>query len=105
LDSSNSDLLIKLTTDTKTYEATLSGTSNKILKTPDKDLPKLKALRRAQVTSFIDDRPSERYKVLSYFIDVSAIQKSESELKKLISSVDNDLERNIKSLSDANYHF
>ena len=101
LGASNTDLLIKLKTDTGTYEATLSS-SNKILKNPDKGIPKLKALRRAQVTSFIEDRPSERYKVLSYFIDVSAIQKSESELKKLISSVEHDLERNIKSLSDAN---
>jgi len=100
LGSNNTDLLIKLKTDSKTYEATLSA-SNKILKNPDKDLPKLKALRRAQVTSFIEDRPSERYKVLSYFIDVSGIQKSESELKKLINTVENDLERNIKSLSDA----
>lgn len=101
LGASNTDLLIKLKTDTGIYEATLSS-SNKILKNPDKGMPKLKALRRAQVTSFIEDRPSERYKVLSYFIDVSAIQKSESELKKLISSVEHDLERNIKSLSDAN---
>lgn len=102
LGANNSDFLVKLKTDTNTYEATLSGTANKILKSPDKDLPKLKSLRRAQVTSFIEDRPSERYKVLSYFIDVSAVQKSESELKKLINSVENDLERNVKSLSDAN---
>ncbi|MBX2896381.1 MAG: hypothetical protein KF763_13110 [Cyclobacteriaceae bacterium] len=101
LGASNTELLIKLTTDNGVYEATLSG-SNKILKNPDKGQPKLKALRRAQVTSFIEDRPSERYKVLSYFIDVSGIQKSESELKKLISTLENDLERNVKSLSDAN---
>lgn len=102
LGASNSDLLIRLKTDTGTYEATLANTSNKILKNPEGGLPKLKALRRAQITSFIDDRPSERYKVLSYFIDVSGIQKSESELKRLISSLEGDLERNVKSLSDAN---
>lgn len=101
LGASNTELLIKLTTDIGVYEATLSG-SNKVLKNPDKGQPKLKALRRAQVTSFIEDRASERYKVLSYFIDVSGIQKSESELKKLISTLDIDLDRNVKSLTEAN---
>lgn len=102
LGAKNSDLLIRLTTDTQTFKATLSSSSNKIIKDPNKDLPKLKALRRAQVTSFIEDTPSERYKVLSYFIDVSNIQRSESELKKLINTLETDLEQNVKSLSDAN---
>ncbi|NOT76998.1 MAG: hypothetical protein HOP08_18905 [Cyclobacteriaceae bacterium] len=102
LGSKNSDLLIKLTTDTQVFQTTLSSSSNKLTKDPNKGQPKLKALRRAQVTSFIEDTPSERYKVLSYFIDVSNIQKSESELKKLINTLEEDLERNVKSLSDAN---
>src|SRR5690606_34311072 len=52
-------------------------------------------------TSFIEDTPSARYKVLSSFIDVTNIQKSEAELKKLITSLDKELGQNKKSLSDA----
>ncbi len=103
LGASNSDLLIELKTDTQTYKATLSAGSNKIIKNPSTDLPKLKALRRAQITSFIEDSPSERYKVLSSFIDVSNIQKSEAELKKLITSLDRDYGQNTKSLTDAKH--
>lgn len=66
-------------------------------------MPKLKALRRAQITSFIEDTPSARYKVLSSFIDVSNIQKSEAELKKLITSLDREYGQNRKSLSDAKH--
>lgn len=102
LGTNNSDVLLRLKTDEGNFEATLSNSSNKVLKNPTTGTPKLKALRRAQVTQFIEDRPSERYKVLSYFIDVSAIQKSEAELKKLLTSLESDLERNVKSLSDAN---
>jgi recombinational DNA repair ATPase RecF len=101
LGANNSDLLVELKTDTQTYKATLSANSNKIIKEPSNDLPKLKALRRAQITSFIEDTPSARYKVLSSFIDLSNIQKSEAELKKLIASLDRELGQNKKSLSDA----
>ena len=103
LGASNSDLLIELKTDTQTFKATLSAGSNKIIKNPSTDLPKLKALRRAQITSFIEDSPSERYKVLSSFIDVSNIQKSEAELKKLITALDRDYGQNTKSLTDAKH--
>ncbi len=98
-----SDLLIELKTDIQTFKATLSATSNKIIKSPNTDLPKLEALRRAQITSFIEDAPSERYKVLSSFIEVSNIQKAEAELKKLIASLVSDLGQNTKSLTDANH--
>ncbi len=101
LGANNSDLLIELKTDSKSYKATLSANSNKIIKNPSDNLPKVKALRRAQITSFIEDTPSERYKVLSSFIDVSNIQKSEGELKKLITTLDKELRQNSKSLSDA----
>jgi len=101
LGANNSDLLIELKTDAKTYKATLSPSSSKLIKNPNDDLPKLKALRRAQITSFIEDTPSARYKVLSSFIDVSNIQKSEGELKKLIATLDKEFGQNSKSLSDA----
>jgi hypothetical protein len=101
LGANNSDLLIELKTDAQTFKATLSSNSNKIIKNPTDGLPKVKALRRAQITSFIEDTPSARYKVLSSFIDVSNIQKSEGELKKLITSLDRELGQNRKSLSDA----
>ena len=101
LGSSNSDLLIQLQTDTQVYKATLSSTANKIVKTPNTGLPKLSALRRSQITSFIEDPPSKRYEVLSSFIDVSNIQKSESELKKLITATDRDYNASTRSLSDA----
>jgi len=103
LGTKTNELLIELKTDSQTYKATLSATSNKIIKSPNTDLPKLKALRRAQITSFIESTPSDRYKVLSSFIDVSNIQKAESELKKLIVSLDRDFGQNTKSLSDAKH--
>lgn len=103
LGANNSDFLVELKTDTQTYKATLSANSNKIIKNPCIDLPKLKALRRAQITSFIEDTPSARYKVLSSFIDISNIQKAEAELKKLITSLDRDHGQNSKSLSVAKH--
>lgn len=103
LGATNNDLLIELKTDSQTYKATLSASSNKIIKTPNSNLPKLNALRRAQITSFIESPASERYKVLASFIDVSNIQKSEAELKKLILSLDRDFGQNTKSLSDAKH--
>ena len=99
--ANNSDLSIKLQTDSQLFNLSLSDSSNKIIKTPSLGFPQLSALRRAQITSFIDDKPSERYKLLASFIDVSNIQKAESELKKLITSLDRDYNANIKSLSDA----
>lgn len=102
LGANNSDLLVELKTETNKYTATLSANSNKIVKEPSFDLPKVKALRRAQITSFIEDTPSARYKVLSSFIDVSNIQKAEAELKKLISTLDKDYGENNKSRTDAN---
>ena len=99
----NSDLSIKLQTDTQLFDVSLSPSSNKLIKTPNIDLPKLSALRRAQITSFIDDTASERYKLLASFIDVSNIQKSESELKKLINSLEKDYSAYTKSLSDAEF--
>ena len=103
LGTKNNELLIELKTDSQTYKAVLSPTSNKIIKTPTTDLPNLKALRRAQITSFIEDQPSDRYKTLSSFIDVSNIQKSEAELKKLIASLEKEFGQNNKSLSDAKH--
>jgi recombinational DNA repair ATPase RecF len=101
LDSKACDFLIELETDSQTFKATLASTSNNVIKNPSSGLPKLQALRRAQITKFIEEAPSERYKVLSSFIDVSNIQKSENELKKLISSLDREYGQNAKSLTDA----
>lgn len=103
LGAKSTDLLIELKTDSQTYKATLSDTSKKIIKTPSTDLPKLEALRRSQITAFIESSASERYKVLASFIDVSNIQKSETELKKLITSLDKDLGQNTKSFTDAKH--
>ena len=103
LDAKISDFIIELKTENQTFKATLSDTGKKIIKKPDTDLPKVEALRRSQITSFIESAPSKRYEVLSSFIDVSNIQKSESELKKLISSLEKDLGQNTKSLSDAKH--
>lgn len=97
----NSDLLIELKTDTDTFKATLSATGRKLEKKPNSNLPKVEALRRSQITNLIESNPSKRYEALSSFIDVSEIQKGETELKKLIASLTNDLEKNIKSRADA----
>jgi recombinational DNA repair ATPase RecF len=101
LGSKSSDLLIELVTDKGTYKATLASSSNRFVKSPNSNLPKLKSLRRAQITSFIEDQPSERYKVISSFIDVSGVQKSENELKRLILNLEQNLLSSSKSLSVA----
>lgn len=98
----SSDLLIKLTTDKEEYQATMSPTSNKLLKSPPSGQPKLRALRRKHITSFIDNTPGDRYKTLSAFIDVTNIQKSEAELRKLVSSLEKDLNANVVSVTEAN---
>lgn len=100
LDSSTSDLSIKLVTDTSSFSASLSA-SNKIVKNPPTGAPKLNALRRSKITTFIEAPASEKYKVLSTFIDVSNISKSESELKKLILLLDRDYTTSVGSLSSS----
>lgn len=100
LGSSSEDLAIKLVTDTETYSATMSAT-NKIIKNPTIGLPKLNALRRSQITTFIEDTASKRYEVLSSFIDVSNITKSETELKKLIATLEKENIKNSGGLTSA----
>ena len=100
LGSSSEDLSIKLVTDIETYSATMSAT-NKIIKNPTIGLPKLNALRRSQITTFTEDTASKRYEVLSSFIDVSNITKSETELKKLIATLDKENIKNSGGLTSA----
>lgn len=46
--------------------------------------PKIEILRRSQILGLIDASPSERYKAIARFIDVSGVEDSEKNLVRLI---------------------
>lgn len=60
----------------------LSGKN--IVVTPDSGRPKLAIMRRKQMLDFVEATEGERYAAFAKFIDISAFEQSEANLKKLI---------------------
>lgn len=74
-----SDLLVELKAANGGWAATLSGKN--ITVTPNTGYPMLRVLRRAQLSAFVDEAPSERYKRIKEFIETPGIEKSEQSLR------------------------
>lgn len=51
-------------------------------------LPNISVLRRSQLLQLLQDTPANRYAVIRPFIDISPIEASENELRKLITEID-----------------
>ena len=54
---------------------------------PEASRPRLKIMRRKQMLEFVEAKPGERYIAIAGFIDISAFEKSEESLKKLIADI------------------
>jgi energy-coupling factor transporter ATP-binding protein EcfA2 len=87
---SPNDVLVKLESTTGICSATFSK-KGAVLNPPDEQ-PRIEVLRRSQILSLIEAKPSERYSAISHFIDVSAVEKSETTLRQLIKSIENNTE-------------
>lgn len=51
-------------------------------------MPNISVLRRSQLLQLLQDTPANRYAVIRPFIDISAVEASENELRKLIAEID-----------------
>jgi energy-coupling factor transporter ATP-binding protein EcfA2 len=87
---SPNDVLVKLESSTGSCSATLSKKG--VMLNPPDEQPRIEVLRRSQILSLIEAKASERYHAISHFIDVSAVEKSESALRQLIRTIENDSE-------------
>lgn len=56
--------------------------------TPAAGMPNISVLRRSQLLQLLQDTPANRYAVIRPFIDISPIEASEGELRKLITEID-----------------
>lgn len=75
----SSDLLVELKAANDSWTATLSGKNITVY--PNTGYPQLRVLRRAQLSAFVDEAPSERYKRIKEFIETPGIEKSEQSLR------------------------
>lgn len=55
---------------------------------PAAGMPNISLLRRSQLLQLLQDTPANRYAVIRPFIDISPIEASENELRKLITEID-----------------
>lgn len=60
----------------------LSGKN--VVVTPESGRPRLAIMRRKQMLDFVEATPGERYTAIAKFIDISAFEQSEANLKKLV---------------------
>lgn len=93
LDSSPDDVEISLTASTGLFSAKYNATGTKLVKTPPAGIPSLRQLRRRQITRLIDAAPSDRFKELQDYIDVSSISKCEDTLRSLEKTTDSTLNK------------
>ena len=81
LNSKTADVSISLQTTIGTFTAQLNPNGTTFTKNPADGLPKVRQMRRKQVTKLLDAEPSERYTELQEYIDVSEILKCEATLR------------------------
>lgn len=93
---------IILTTSANTYSATVSANGRNIAKSPSTGLPSFRSLRRRQIVNLIEAQPSDRYNELKDFLDVAEVFKCETELRRLVSNTENNLENIVSIISQAN---
>lgn len=80
------DVLVELTIAKDSWTAGFVG--NNINVSSTEGLPALRVLRRAQLSSFIEKAPKERYDALKQFIETPNIEKSEQSLREAQKAVD-----------------
>jgi energy-coupling factor transporter ATP-binding protein EcfA2 len=78
------DVNIELKIEGSVWKATQAGDNLTTLPQPS---PKIRVLRRKHLQDLVEAQPAKRYEVLSGFIDVAQVEKSESTLKDAHSTV------------------
>lgn len=96
------DVSISLETSSGKFSAFLNAKpAATFRKSPTEGIPTLRPLRRKQIIDLIDEQPSQRYEKLQEYLDVSKVMQCEDELRRLVRSTKSELDREVKSLSDA----
>lgn len=80
------DVAVTLETADATCRATIER--NGVVAFPPEHHPRVVVLRRAQILQLIEARPGDRYAAVQPFIDVSAVEASEANLRNLIRDVE-----------------
>lgn len=83
LNSTTAEVSISLQTTIGEFTAQLNPNGTTFTKTPADGLPRVRHMRRKQVTKLLDAEPSERYTELQEYIDVGEILKCETTLRVL----------------------
>lgn len=98
------DVSISLNTTSGEFTALLNASPIATFrKSPVDGIPVLRPLSRKQIIDLIDEAPAQRYEKLREYLDVSGVMQCEDELRKLVRSTKSELEREVKSLSDATH--
>lgn len=83
------DLSVTLeTTQGAPCKGQLSGKN--VVVTPESGRPRLAIMRRKQMLNFVEATPGERYTAIATFIDISAFEQSEANLKKLVGDLESE---------------
>lgn len=93
LGRSSEDIFVGLEMADRSCHAQMN--KSKVVVDPPDSRPKIEVLRRSQILGLIEASPSERYKAIARFIDVSGIEESEQTLGKLVKDLKKDSERAI----------
>jgi energy-coupling factor transporter ATP-binding protein EcfA2 len=67
-----------------------SMSGKNVVVTPETARPKLAIMRRKQMLEFVEATPGDRYKAIASFIDISAFEQSEANLKKLVGDLESE---------------
>jgi energy-coupling factor transporter ATP-binding protein EcfA2 len=92
------DLSAELTVGEATWRAAYSG--RQIQRTPTDPCPSIHVLRRGKILSLVNAPPAKRFEQLKRFIDVTAVEKCETELLKALNDAKKEC-RHWKEQADA----
>lgn len=83
---SKNEIIVSLETSSGKWTAFIGRKSVEVA--PAAGMPNISVLRRSQLLQLLQDTPANRYAVIRPFIDISPIEASENELRKLIIEID-----------------
>ncbi|WP_434515614.1 AAA family ATPase [Dechloromonas sp. ARDL1] len=86
LGSAKSQILVELETTSGKWQGVFN--KNAVQVKPVSGMPNISVLRRSQLLQLLQDTPANRYAVIRPFIDISPIEASENELRKLIAEIE-----------------
>lgn len=83
---------VSVTLEDSLGSCTATLVKSNVVTDPFDAIPKVEVLRRSQILRLVEANPADRYKAISQFIDVSGIEASENNLRKLIREIDSSIE-------------